>query len=659
MEADFSGWATKAGLKCSDGRTIMTGAFKHQDQMKVPLVWQHQHKDPENVLGHVMLTNKDEGVWADAFFNNSARAQHMRDAVQHEDITMMSIWANELLERSGKVLHGAIREVSLVLSGANPGALIENVSIRHSDGGEEMLDDEVIIYTGEQIVHADAEEDSDEIEHADEDEEGGETVKDVYDDMSDKQKEVVHYFVSEALQASGDLEEGGEAEQDNVGDAGEEDTLNHDSDQEGTETMTGTSNVFEKDETANAGPVLSHSDIDQIFADAAKGGSLRDAVQAAALQHGIENLDVLFPEARALTRTPEWDKRDTGWVSSVLGGARKSPFSRVKTWTADLTFEQARAKGYIKGDMKKEEFFSVAKRETTPQTIYKKQKLDRDDILDITDFDVVSWMKGEMRMMLDEEIARAILVGDGREVSDEDKIKETNIRPIAGDDPFYTLSIGVNLADADSSVQEVIDALILNREFYKGTGTPTFYTTENFIAQCRLLKDADGRKLYRSIDEIAADLRVTGLVPVEILDEYPEIVGVMVNMSDYVVGSDKGGNVTMFDDFDIDYNQYKYLIETRLSGALAKPRSAVVVYSTAVGDTAVVPEAPTQDPDTFAVTIPVVTGVTYTDGDGNTVSGTVAMAAGDVLNVQAWADSNYYFAGGFKTRWSFMRQTGS
>ena len=554
MEADFSGYATKAGLKCSDGRTIMPGAFKHQDQMRVPLVWQHGHTDPENVLGHTTLENREDGVYAYGYFNKSNKALHAKTLLEHGDISMLSIWANELVERSGRVLHGAIREVSLVLSGANPGALIENVTIHHSDGEDVMLDDEVIIYTGLEIEHADGD------DTADDGGEDDETVQDVYDSMSDKQKQVLHYMLAQAL------EESGEVQQDNL------DKDSNDTDQEGTEM---TRNVFEQDEKGPNPAVLSHTDMQGIVADATKTGSLKQAVENYALSHGINQIDVLFPEAQALTSAPEFYTRRTEWVNSVLSGARKSPFSRVKTHWADLTYDDARAKGYITGTEKQEEFYGTARRETAPQTIYKKQKLDRDDILDITDFDVVAWMKGEMRLMLDEELARAILLGDGRTVPDPDKILEDRIRPIAKDDPLFAIQVLVDFAAGD--ISDFVDAVIQWRSQYRGSGQPTLYTSEALLASVMMLKDTLGRRIYSSLEQFASEIRVSSVVPVDVFDPAAgQPRAIMVNMNDYVIGSDKGGSVSLFDDFDIDYNQYKYLIETRCSGALVKLKSALV-----------------------------------------------------------------------------------
>lgn len=556
MEADFSGYATKAGLKCSDGRTIMPGAFKHQDQARVPLVWQHGHSDPENVLGHAILENRDDGVYAYGFFNQSQKAVHAKGLLEHGDINRLSIWANELVERAGRVLHGAIREVSLVLSGANPGAVIENVTIRHGDGDETILDDEAIIYTEDEleITHATG----DTTDNADD----GETIQDIYDSMNQKQKDVLHFMIGQAIDSAG-----GSVEQSNLDESNE-------NDQEGNKMSR---NVFEKDEKETT-PVLSHSDIKDIVADATKTGSLKQAVENYGLSHGIDQIDTLFPEATALTSAPEFFSRRTEWVNGVLSGARKTPFSRVKTHWADLTYDDARAKGYITGEEKQEEFYSTARRETMPQTIYKKQKLDRDDIIDITDFDVVAWMKGEMRLMLDEELARAVLIGDGRLITDPDKILEDRIRPILTDDPLFTIQV---LADVEGAAPagfpNFVDAIISYRASYRGTGQPTMYTTEALLAQAMILKDSLGRRIYSSLDQLKSELRVADIVPVEIFEEVTGLHAILVNMNDYVIGADKGGQVSLFDDFDIDFNQYKYLIETRCSGALVKLKSAIVV----------------------------------------------------------------------------------
>lgn len=651
MESDFSGYATKANLKCTDGRTIMPNAFQHQDNSRVPLVWQHGHNDPENVLGHAILENRDDGVYAYGFFNESGKAQHAKSLLEHQDINMMSIWANNLIERSGKVIHGAIREVSLVLSGANPGALIETVTIRHSDGDEYSVDDEAIIYTGLEL----------ELKH-----ESGAlmpdaetvasaasanpdlTIQEIYDTMTDVQKEVLHYMVGEAINSAqqSDIDENDEV-------------IAHD-DKEGITNM---ANVFEQNGKGSTEPVLSHSDVQQIVADASKQGSLRGAVENYALAHGITDIDILFPEAQSIDTMPEWFSRRTEWVNSLLGATRKSPFSRIKTLSADLTPDEARAKGYITGNLKKEEFFSVSKRITTPTTIYKKQKLDRDDMIDITDFDVVTWLKQEMRLMLDEELARAILVGDGRDVSDDDKINTDNIRPIAYDHELYTTVVNVNVGDANSSQQEVIDAFVLNRSKYKGTGTPNFYTTEAQIAKFLLMKDTLGRRIYSSLSELASELRVAAIIPVEVLESDPTIIGIVVNPVDYVVGADSGGSVSMFDDFDIDYNQYKYLIETRVCGALVKLKSAMVIKSVASNAVLVSPNAPGFNETTGVLTITNQTGVVYTrtvNGGSPTVvnaagSPYAAIAAGSSITITATPASGYYFATSDNDTWVLTR----
>lgn len=590
MEPDFSGYATKAGLKCTDGRTIMPGAFKHQDQERVPLVWQHGHSDPENVLGHAILENRDDGVYTYGYFNDTPKAVHAKSLLRHGDIRMLSIWANQLVERSSKVFHGAIREVSLVLSGANPGALIENVTIRHSDGsGDEELEDEVIIHTGLEIEHGfDEEEKKEEKEEEKEQEpvahaagdpaatdntDGEETIQDIVDSMNPKQRDVLHFLVGQAIEAAQ-----AELAQSDIDapEANEDGNVEH-SDEEGSSMSRNVFEKGEKDTDPSSKSVLSHDDMDSIIKDAKRRGSFKDAVNEYVVEHGITDIDTLFPDAVAIDNVPEFLKRRTEWVADLLGGVRKSPFSNVKTMWADITVEEARAKGYVTGSLKKEEFFAVAKRNTTPTTIYKKQKLDRDDIVDITDFDVVAWLKQEMRLMLDEELARAILVGDGRDIASEDKINEQNIRPIASDHELYTTTVQANIADASSSVSEIIDAIVRNRKYLKGTGLPTMYTSETYIASFLLLKDTLGRRIYKSLDEIASELRVASIVAVEVLEEYSDIVAILVNPTDYVLGATAGGQVTMFDDFDIDYNQYKYLIETRCSGALVKLKSAIVV----------------------------------------------------------------------------------
>lgn len=650
MEADFRGYATKAGLKCTDGRTIMPDAFKHQDQLRVPLVWQHGHKDPENVLGHAILENRDDGVYAYGFFNKSVKANAAYESLVHGDINMMSIWANDLVQKSGRVLHGAIREVSLVLSGANPGAIIEHVTLRHSDGEMEDLDDEAIIYTGLEleIRHSadddDDYDDDDDVDDNDEDDEmqhaddGEKTVKDVYDSMTEEQQQVLHFMIGEAIESQAK-----EVKQSNL----------NDDNQEGNEMK---HNVFESRDKGPSTLTLSHDDISGIVADATKNGSLKDAVENYALSHGIEDIDILFPDAVAVDNTPEFLARRTEWVSAVLGGVKKSPFSRIKTRSADITAAEARAKGYITGTLKKEEFFKVSKRVTTPTTIYKKQKLDRDDMIDITDFDVVVWLKGEMRVMLDEELARAILVGDGREALDEDKIDEERIRPIANDHELYTTTVNVNIDDASSSMNEVFDSITLNRHKMRGTGLPTLYTTETYIARTLTQRDTLGRKIYTSLDQLATELRVAAIVPVEVLEEYSDIVAILVNPVDYTVGATAGGQVSMFDDFDIDYNQYKYLIETRCCGALTKLKAAMVVRKVVSTAVLVTPAEPTFDGD--EITIVNTTGVVYrrtdTDAVVNAAGSPYAVADGVTVTITAEpASASYYFATSDDDEWSF------
>lgn len=681
MEADFSGYATKADVQCSDGKTIMAHAFKHQDTKQVPLVWQHGHTDPENVLGHAVLENRDDGVYAYCYFNDSPKAKHSATLVNHKDITMMSIWANDLIIRSKRVIHGAIREVSLVLAGANPGALIDNITIRHSVDGsdDEISEDEAIIYTGLELEHAVVDDKTksnlDEIED--------ETIQDVYETMTQKQKDVLHYMVAQALVSSDTVKQDnlGNGDSDNAikevidGMSDKQKKLVHtmidkafrSSDSEkndGKKTNNDTKgtivkhNVFENDKKNDKSTsiVLSHDDVKAIVVEAAKVGSFKEAVEAYAISHGIEDIDVLFPEAKAIATTPELFGRRVEWVNILLTAIRKSPFSRIKTLSADLTVQEARAKGYIKGNLKKEEFFKVSKRVTTPTTIYKKQKLDRDDMVDITDFDVVTWLKGEMRLMLDEELARAVLVGDGRAADDEDKVNEDSIRPIAVDHELYTTVVNVNIDDASSSFNEVIDAITNSRSSLRGTGLPIMFTTESQIARVMTLRDTLGRKIYKSLDELASELRVSSVVPVEILEEYSDIIAILVNPVDYVLGADRGGNISMFDDFDIDYNQFKYLIETRCSGALVKLKSAMVVKKVSGSALLVSPAAPAFNGT--AITITNQTGVVYrnadTDAVMNAAGSPYAVADGVTVIVNAEpASSSYYFATSNDDSWSF------
>ena len=550
---DFSGWATKANLKCSDGRTIMKDAFKDNDGKSVPLVWNHQHNDPTNVLGHALLQNRDEGVYAYCTFNDSEAGKTGKLLVQHGDVCALSIWANQLKQNLNNVVHGNIREVSLVLAGANPGAFIDSI-IMH---GEES-DEDAIIYTGEDIVlsHSNESEDKKMDENDKE-----ETVADVFNTLSEKQKNVVYAIIGQAL-------EEGEESDNEESEGGNE--MKH--------------NVFDQTEEKK-NDVLSHDAMNAIISDGKRFGSLKESFLAHADEYGIKQIDYLFPEAESLNNPPEFIKRETDWVSKVMNGVHRTPFSRIKSSFADITADEARAKGYIKGNLKKEEVFTLLKRSTTPTTIYKKQKLDRDDIIDITDFDVVAWLKSEMRMMLNEEIARAILIGDGRLSSSDDKINEQNIRPIASDAELYSVRVPVNVsasATTDDKAKAMIRAAVKARKEYKGSGNPTFFTTEDWLTDALLLEDTMGHRLYKNESDVAAAMRVSNIVTVPVMEGAKgpnggDLIGIIVNLNDYNVGADKGGAINMFDDFDIDYNQQKYLIETRCSGALTKPYSALVL----------------------------------------------------------------------------------
>ena len=562
---DFSGWATKVNLKCSDGRTIMKDAFKDNDGKSVPLVWNHQHNDPSNVLGHALLQNRDEGVYAYCTFNDSEAGKTGKLLVQHGDVCALSIWANQLKQNLNNVVHGNIREVSLVLAGANPGAFIDSI-IMH---GQES-DEEAIIYTGEDIVlsHGDDKEDK-KVEETEKKIETGkeETVADVFNTLSEKQKNVVYAIIGQALEEG----EGPDDEEESEG--GKE--MKH--------------NVFDQTEEKQD-DVLSHDAMNTIISDGKRFGSLKESFLAHADEYGIKQIDYLFPEVKSLNNPPEFIKRETDWVSKVMNGVHRTPFSRIKSSFADITADEARAKGYIKGNLKKEEVFTLLKRSTTPTTIYKKQKLDRDDIIDITDFDVVAWLKSEMRMMLNEEIARAILIGDGRLSSSDDKINEQNIRPIASDAELYSVRVPVTVAASattDDKAKAMIRAAVKARKEYKGSGNPTFFTTEDWLTDALLLEDTMGHRLYKNESDVAAAMRVSNIVTVPVMEGAKgpnggDLIGIIVNLNDYNVGADKGGAINMFDDFDIDYNQQKYLMETRCSGALTKPYSAITIESYAV-----------------------------------------------------------------------------
>lgn len=559
---DFSGYATRNDLRCSDGRTIRSGAFVDNDGGTVPLVWQHGHNSPDNVLGHALLENRNDGVYCYAKFNNGEQAKTAKELVKHGDVDSLSIFANKLTQRGGDVLHGNIVEVSLVLSGANPGARIDNVSLQHSDGSIEELD-EAVIFTGLELSHADEteEDNSKEANVADE-----ETVADVLNTLTDKQKDAVYYVIGQAIE---------DANQDDDTDDTNEEEAMHSNIFEGEDTLTGANDEFE----------LAHSAVADALEDARRHNlsSFKDAFLQHAGTYGIDNIEVLFPDARSVTDEPTFIKRRTDWVSGVLNEAKHSPFSRIKSIHADITEDKARALGYTKGNKKKEEVFKLLKRVTTPTTIYKKQKFDRDDLIDITDLNVVAWVKKEMRLMLDEELARALLIGDGREISSQDKINEENIRPIWKDDSLYTIKV---LLEKKVVGEDLVDAFIKSFADYEGTGTPKLYTTKTIVTELLLLKDKIGRRLYETKASLASALGVSEIVEVPVMkgatretkkNGTADLLGIIVNMADYTIGADKGGEVNMFDDFDIDFNQFKYLLETRVSGALTQPKTAIAV----------------------------------------------------------------------------------
>ena len=606
MTFDFSGWATKNDLLCADGRTIRRNAFAGNDGDVVPLVWQHDHNSPDNVIGHALLKNMPDGVYTYGVFNNTANGQRAKALVKHGDITALSIYANQLKQSGGDVMKGNIREVSLVIAGANPGASIEHVMAHGANEGEcaviyndDFTVDNDTIYEmynkDSELSHSDDyyEEDSD-MDDRD--------IAEVFDNMSDEEKAVVYYMVGEALADDDegyddyedyeDYEDGYEDGADDGYDEGYEDALEQA--YMGGDYMK--SNVF--DDGGSWGDSLSHAaialyeDKDAIFADAKRLGSFKDSILAHAADYGIDNIDYLFPDPKNITNTPGWIKREDEWVNVVMNNVSHSPFSRIKSMFADITADEARAKGYTKGHKKLEEVFVLLKRSTTPTTIYKKQKIDRDDALDITDFDVVAWMKVEMRGMLNEEIARAILIGDGRSPASDDKINETNIRPILKDDELFTVQVPVSVAhtaDSDIVAKAIIRQTVKSRKLYKGSGNPTLFTTDDWLTDMLLLEDGMGRRMYDTVDKLATALRVSKIVTVPVMENLNvtrtingstvtrPVIGIIVNLTDYKVGTDKGGQVNMFDDFDIDYNQQKYLMEARMSGALVKPYSAMVL----------------------------------------------------------------------------------
>ena len=569
---DFSGWATRCNVKCSDGRTIMKDAFVDNDKTTVPLVWQHNHTDADNVLGHALLENRAEGVYAYCSLNNTPEGKRAKELVQHGDICSLSIYANQLKQTGGNVIHGLIREVSLVLAGANPGARIMDVNIAHGDNADgdayifnasETLD---IGTEVEDIEHSDNNKEGEnmpnkeeqkeiKVEHADEGNDE-ETIQDVFNTLTEKQKKVVYAMIGMALEDK----ENGNAQEDKE--------VKH--------------NAFDASNEADNQTELMHSEVLAAIEDAKKTGSMKEAF----ISHGITNVENLFPEVQAVNKTPELIARDTSWVSVVMGSVKHSPFSRVKSTAANITADEARARGYIKGKQKISEVITALKRTTLPTTVYKLQKMDRDDVIDITDFDVIAWLKQEMRGMLDEELARAFLIGDGRDGSDDSKINEQNIRPILGDNATYTVARTLTRTSGETNsdfAKDFIKDVIKSRKEYKGSGNPILFTTEDLLTEMLLIEDKIGHRIYKTEAELATALRVSKIVTVPVFEGHKRevsgnnyaLMGILVNLADYNVGADKGGAVTMFDDFDIDYNKYEYLIETRCSGALVKPYSAI------------------------------------------------------------------------------------
>lgn len=629
MKSDFSGYATKNNIRCSDGRTIMHNAFAEQDGDVVPLVWQHDHNSPDNVLGHALLENRDDGVYCYGVFNDTPTAKQAKELVSHGDINSLSIYANHLSQNGGNVEHGVIREVSLVLAGANPGAMIDNVAIQHSDGNVDELDDEAVIYSGEELNHSDIfdivqmddeyePEYEDDISHADgsDEDSDGETIQDVFDTLTDKQKNVVYALIGMALNknSGGDMEHADtdeDSEDETVQDvfdtltdkqknvvyaliglAIDNATGNKENNTAEHSAFEGDAmNIFEKNGMAmSTADYVSHEDQEAFMTAVAKENptSFKDFALAHAQDYGIKDIGILFPDAKAVENQPELYKRDTEWVSTVLSGTRHTPFSRIKTYYADLTEDTARAKGYTldrdNNKRKMDEIFKVAKRQTTPTTIYKKQKLDRDDIIDITDFSVVNFLMSEMKVMLDEEIARAVLIGDGRSPSAEDHINTENIRPIVGDDEMYVIYSVATAADEDMTA--FVDRVRTSKTGYLGSGTPTMFISPSKHGQLMVQRDKVGRRLYDTDASLAAAMGVSAIVEVPLFEDLVDpkkqnnnVDALIVNLRDYTIGTDNGGAVTSFEDFDIDYNQKKYLMETRMSGALTKLKSAIVIES--------------------------------------------------------------------------------
>lgn len=663
-EPDFSGWASKNDLKCSDGRVLKSGAFQHMDKVQVPLVWMHKHNEPENVLGHAVLENRAFGVYTHGYFNKSVRGQHMKQAVQHGDIVAMSIYANNLTERAtrnGKeVYHGDIKEVSLVLNGANPGALIEFVNMAHGDQIHEL--DEAIIHTGLALEFSKkpkkenkmAKKETQALEHAGGAPTAGE-IKEVFETLDDTQKAVVYFMLGDAAEKA---KTETVAEHSGFGD--KEEFLAHINDtiQEGFKQMT-TTNLFEQQGAVTTGGKLTHADFTALMVKAKKVGSFKEALESDIIEHagtyGINDIELLFPDAKSIG-APEVYSRRMGWVPKLLGGTKHTPFAKVKSVVFDITEEDARARGYIKGNQKKDEVVNLMKRTTGPATIYKKQKLDRDDLIDIdiTDINVVAWLKAEIRMMLEEEIARAILFGDGRSAGSEDKVKDPagansgdGIRSIVHDSDFY--AVKTDLA-ANVSPKDAVKGIIRSRSKWRGTGKPTLFISDAFLTDIMLEEDKFGRSLYETEKALADKLRVEEIVTVDIIDDLENLFAILVNPTDYSIGTNKGGELTSFEDFDIDFNQHKYLMETRLSGALTKPFSAIVIRR-ALGTLATATN-PSFDGGLNQITIPTATGVIYSINDVDQDPAEVITIT-EQTEVVARAADGYYLKANTTREWTY------
>lgn len=640
MKPDFSGYATRANVRCSDGRTIQKDAFVHNDGEKVPLVWQHSHDTPENMLGHAVLENREDGVYAYGYFNDSPRALSAKESVRHGDITKLSIYANKLVERNQVVHAGHIREVSLVLAGANPGAIIENVQLRHSDGDVEILSDSAVIQSDAFIMHSDgdADDNSSDSDNSDDDR----TLEDVLDSMTDEQRSATLFLIEQAENKNGasssDSDDGEMAQS-----LQDINPLIH------KELSDMTRNLFEQFAN-NGAPAdenisLSHDDMGAIFADAKRKGSFKHALNDYALEHGISNVEMLFPDFKTPDGIQKYD-RNVEWVEKVLSGIRRIPMTRVRTLVADMTTEEARAKGYITGNLKKEQVIALLKRTTEPTTIYKKQAIDRDDLLDVTDFDIVSFFHVEMRAKVKELLAEVILVGDGRSAADEDHVPTDKIRPIAYDNDFYSVK---ETLPSNVRPEDVIKQIIRSRSKYRGTGTPTMFTSIGFATDLLLVEDGIGNRKYKNMSELADTLRVKEIVEVEHFENHPTIHAILVNLNDYSLGTDKGGELTTFEDFDIDYNKHKWLIETRVSGALNKPRSAIVIAREEGEE--VIPNSPSFNSETNTILIPSTAGVEY-HIDGETVTGSVEILS--ETQVDASAKAGYYIPVNTNTSWTFV-----